>query len=403
MELQPATFQGRAERIDDLDIPRIGSVIGVGEDEVHALMEVEAGSSGFDSQDRPKMLFEPHVFYRNLSGENRELAEAKGLAYRGWRPGNYPRDSYPRLTDAMEIDPEAALKAASWGRGQILGENYAICGYPTVFDMVQAFMDDEATHIAAMIEFIVANNIDDDLRAHRWEAVARVYNGPGYAKHNYHGRLAAAYARWSRIKDTPWDVRSGEVSLPILRFGHYGFVVDHLQESLEAKGYPVGALDGDFGPATRSAVLEFQADNGLPTTGEVSADTWSLLLSSATKNPVAEGRKNSTVADLRQKGSRTVAKTDSAQATGGVVLGGGVIGTLISIFETTDLEGAVETGEDALNLFERAVDILAPATVIFQESWHIILVVVGAYVVWNSWAIKKLRLEDHRSGKHRGR
>jgi hypothetical protein len=403
MELQPATFQGRAERIDDLDIPRIGSVIGVGEDEVHALMEVEAGSSGFDSQDRPKMLFEPHVFYRNLSGENRELAEAKGLAYRGWRPGNYPRDSYPRLIDAMEIDPEAALKAASWGRGQILGENYAICGYPTVFDMVQAFMDDEATHIAAMIEFIVANNIDDDLRAHRWEAVARVYNGPGYAKHNYHGRLAAAYARWSRIKDTPWDVRSGEVSLPILRFGHYGFVVDHLQESLEAKGYPVGALDGDFGPATRSAVLEFQADNGLPTTGEVSADTWSLLLSSATKNPVAEGRKNSTVADLRQKGSRTVAKTDSAQATGGVVLGGGVIGTLISIFETTDLEGAVETGEDALNLFERAVDILAPATVIFQESWHIILVVVGAYVVWNSWAIKKLRLEDHRSGKHRGR
>ena len=86
MELQPATFQGRAERIDDLDIPRIGSVIGVGEDEVHALMEVEAGSSGFDSQDRPKMLFEPHVFYRNLSGENRELAEAKGLAYRAGGP-----------------------------------------------------------------------------------------------------------------------------------------------------------------------------------------------------------------------------------------------------------------------------------------------------------------------------
>ena len=97
MQLSPEDFRGRAERIDDLDIPRIGSVIGVGEDEVHALMEVEAGGSGFDSRGRPKMLFEPHVFYRNLTGEERQRAVDLGLAYPKWRSGQYPSDSYPRL------------------------------------------------------------------------------------------------------------------------------------------------------------------------------------------------------------------------------------------------------------------------------------------------------------------
>ena len=59
-------FVGRAKRLDDLDIPAIGALIGVGEDEIHAFLDVEAAGSGFDKFSRPKMLFEPHVFYRLL-------------------------------------------------------------------------------------------------------------------------------------------------------------------------------------------------------------------------------------------------------------------------------------------------------------------------------------------------
>lgn len=122
------SFHGAAKRLEDIDIPRIGHRIGVGEDELHALMEVEAAGSGFDSRDRPKMLFEPHVFYRNLQGQKRARAVEAGLAYRSWGEQPYPRDSYPRLLSAIEIDETAALKSASWGRGQILGENYSMVG-----------------------------------------------------------------------------------------------------------------------------------------------------------------------------------------------------------------------------------------------------------------------------------
>lgn len=34
------TFKGAAKRITDIDIPRIGAIISVGEDEIHAFMDV---------------------------------------------------------------------------------------------------------------------------------------------------------------------------------------------------------------------------------------------------------------------------------------------------------------------------------------------------------------------------
>jgi hypothetical protein len=210
-------FRGAARRLEDIDLPRIASRIGCGEDEIHAFMDVEAAGSGFDSEGRPKMLFEPHVFYRNLSGARRQQAVSEGLAYARWRAGHYPKDSYPRLSKAMAIDEPAALKAASWGLGQILGENHKIAGYATPRAMVKAFMEDEETHLEAIVAFLIANNIEDDLRDHRWAVVARVYNGPGYRQNDYDGRMAAAYARWAGIRDTPWIPGGEPAAAPVIQ------------------------------------------------------------------------------------------------------------------------------------------------------------------------------------------
>ena len=63
-------FFGRAERLQDADLPRIGSKVGVGEDEIHAILDVEALGKGYDRYGRPTMLREPHIFYRELSGRS---------------------------------------------------------------------------------------------------------------------------------------------------------------------------------------------------------------------------------------------------------------------------------------------------------------------------------------------
>lgn len=205
-------FIGAGKRLDDIDLPKLGARIGVGEDEIHALIEVETAGGGFDKIGRPRLLFEPHVFYRNLTGSKRDEAIRAGLAYPKWGTKPYPKDSYPRLLKAMEIDETAALKSASWGLGQVLGENHKMVGYATPQAMVLAFMADEENHLSAMVEFIKGAHIDDDLKAHRWAVVARVYNGPGYAANHYDTKLAAAYAKWAKIKDTPWTAGTSSVT-----------------------------------------------------------------------------------------------------------------------------------------------------------------------------------------------
>lgn len=201
----PGTFVGAAKRLDDIDIPRIGAAIGVGEDEVHAVLDVETAGGGFDSRGRPAMLFEPHIFDRQLSGSKLTAARDAGLAYPRWGERPYPRDSYPRLVQAMEIDQEAALRSASWGLGQIMGFNAGAAGYASAEDMVNDFLDDEERHLEAMIRFIATNGLDDELRRHDWAGFARGYNGAGYRKNRYDEKLAAAYARWTRVPDTPWE------------------------------------------------------------------------------------------------------------------------------------------------------------------------------------------------------
>lgn len=211
-------FQGAATRLQDTDLPRIGSKIGVGEDVLHAIIDVEAPKSGFDDLGRPRILFEPHVFYRELGpGAKRDAAVKAGLAYQNWKPGAYGPESgqYGKLDRAIAIDRNAALRSCSWGRGQIMGFNHALAGFASAEAMVSAFMASEAAHIEAMVSFIASKKIDVALRkiqaltrpstADDWRPVASGYNGSGYEANGYHIKLAQRHNFWRTIPDTPWS------------------------------------------------------------------------------------------------------------------------------------------------------------------------------------------------------
>lgn len=208
------TFKGAARRLDDLDLSRVGALIGVGEDEIHAVLDVEAAGSGFDGQGRVKALYEPHKAYALSSGATRDKLVAAGLAYPKWGQKPYPKDSYPRILAAAEIDADIALRSTSWGLGQVMGFNAGAAGYRTARAMVEAFAEDEENHLLAMVKFIIANGLDDEIRRHDWAGFARGYNGSGYAKNQYDTKLAAAFAKWRKIPDTPWPPGTDPESLP---------------------------------------------------------------------------------------------------------------------------------------------------------------------------------------------
>ena len=57
-----------------------------------------------------------------------------------------------------------------------------------------------------------------------------------------------------------------------------GYNVATIQRALLSKAYDPGPADGAMGPRTRNAIRQYQADNGLPVTGQPSAELQSHLL-----------------------------------------------------------------------------------------------------------------------------
>jgi len=74
-----------------------------------------------------------------------------------------------------------------------------------------------------------------------------------------------------------------------LVMGDSGALVAALQRTLNARMKPSPELgvDGDFGPATQAAVVNFQRDHQLVADGEVKADTWKALGPLVTDDPKA--------------------------------------------------------------------------------------------------------------------
>lgn len=271
--MYPAGFKGAARPLLSIEIAQVGRQIAVGEDEVRAVIEVETAGGGFDKEGRPRMLFEPHIFWRELGeGPKRTRAAYQGLAYAKWGLLPYPADSYGRLALAMKIDAAAALRSCSWGLGQIMGFNHKAAGYPSAGDMIAAFCESESAHLEAMIRFIDSEGLADELQRHDWSAFARGYNGAGYAKHGYHTKLAAAFRRWQAVPDVVERVR------PLVGPGSRGWAVKEAQKHLRDLGFNPGPVDGIFGEKTAQAAYDFQLSIGIKMDSIFGPVTWAAIL-----------------------------------------------------------------------------------------------------------------------------
>lgn len=78
------------------------------------------------------------------------------------------------------------------------------------------------------------------------------------------------------LPKTGGSVTPPSSSYPTLKQGSSGAAVTQLQNLLKARGYPV-AVDGQFGPATNTAVRNFQGAIGTTVDGVVGPKTWGAL------------------------------------------------------------------------------------------------------------------------------
>ncbi len=240
-------------------------LLGVKPADVWTVLTVETKGCGFLPDRRPQILFERHIFHRETNGTYDQTApEVSNASPGGYGPAG--AHQYDRLAQAIQLDRTAALRSASWGIGQVMGFNSLAAGYSAVETMVAAMVESEDEQLGAMLQWVASKQMDSTLRAHDWTNFARAYNGADYAKNQYDLRLAAAYQQFATGLLPDLTTRAAQLYLTYL-------------------GYHPGPVDGRLSRLTRSAVTQFQQDQGLAQSGEIDDATSASLQTLAATPP----------------------------------------------------------------------------------------------------------------------
>ena len=161
---------------------------------IKAVAMTETKRSAWDTEGRPAILFERHYFHRltkKVFGKTHpDISNPTAGGY-----GLFSAQ-YPKLYRAAVLDEESALRSASWGMFQIMGDNYVACGFDSVAGFVTAMLDRETRHLDAFVSFISSSSaMLKALRDKEWATFARLYNGPNYAINDYDTNIADAYTQ----------------------------------------------------------------------------------------------------------------------------------------------------------------------------------------------------------------
>lgn len=94
---------------------------------------------------------------------------------------------------------ELRVQAMSFGLGQIMGFNHRKVGAPSAEAMLYSPLDEQVLFIARFIAFKQTVVVKSNPSMTDFEAMARFYNGPAYAKHFYHERLQRWFREFRRL------------------------------------------------------------------------------------------------------------------------------------------------------------------------------------------------------------
>ena len=200
--------------MDPVALSTNATAIGLPERTLRAFVFVESSGSGLTPagpvirmEVHKFWLFAPSSVYPKIDARFRAKGPKpwEGHEWRpfatedNWWPMHQPGDKGQRnehvaLELAKSIDPEAAIRATSYGLGQVLGDNWRRLGFSSAVDF-ELHQRTEAGQVDTMGRFIAADpELLKALRGLDFATAARRYNGRGQVA-EYARRLADAYRR----------------------------------------------------------------------------------------------------------------------------------------------------------------------------------------------------------------
>ncbi|QKZ15173.1 N-acetylmuramidase family protein [Spirosoma sp. KUDC1026] len=179
------------------DFQRAATALGVDVATIRAVTAVESGGSGFLSDGRCVIRYEPHIFSKYTKGlYDKPYPE---LSYPRLKPG-YPTSvnhSWELFKKAATLSPSAATMACSWGMFQLMGFHWTTCGCASISEFIRLMEESEGAQLDLFISFIRSMGLSDELRRKDWAGFARAYNGAGYKINRYDVKLSQAYNRYA--------------------------------------------------------------------------------------------------------------------------------------------------------------------------------------------------------------
>ncbi len=202
-----ATCDGNVN-LSDADFKRAALALGNGIEvniiKAFAIVE-SSGRSGFGPEKFPVLAYERHIFHKytqkkyasthpNLSAPCVVKADTQ------WRINNKNQaTAWQTLRAAYSLDQKAALMSASYGMFQIMGFNFAACGFKDVFDFVAAMKLNAGQQLNAFVGFCSKNAaLVKAMKARDYAGMARHYNGRQYG--DYDQRIKKAYEKLQATK-----------------------------------------------------------------------------------------------------------------------------------------------------------------------------------------------------------
>ena len=189
-----------------------------------------------------------------------------------------------------------------------------------------------------------------------------------------------------------------------LELGSEGERVSKLQEQLKEHGYPVGDVDGIFGPLTEKALVAFRMDNGFQLVGKLHPSERDVI-AALEEAPKAEPEiviRDVSKEELKERGSETLAQTSFWKRVMGWIFGGSAAAAADTTSGLGLIGATLEKAEAVRNAADRTTSILS-----WMPSWHVIVILtlaIMAFLVYRAFdRIEKRRVADAQSGAHLGR
>lgn len=236
-----------------------------------AVAAIEAAGENFwtlGNKRVPAIRPEAHWFSRQTKPRGKYNTSHPRISSPSWRPelaAKSKAEAWRQFEEMAELDPVAAAEATSWGPFQIMGFHWKALDYPSV----QSFVDDvdgpeDDGQMDMFVRFVKADHrLLKAIQEGDWDTWEEIYNGGGYG-----GAYAAKIRAWIASQGGATEPRVGP---RVLRRGLQGEDVKRLQEALGVEA------DGNFGPATESAVRTAQAQHSLVVDGVVGVMTLRAL------------------------------------------------------------------------------------------------------------------------------